>query len=67
MDKKTLSHIKHELRNPIAGSKLLLEMLINGVAGELNENQKSMLLDIEKSNEKMLSIINELDDADKAS
>ena len=61
MDKKLISHLQHELRNPIAGSKLLLEMLINETAGPLTSNQLEMLQDIEKSHEKMLEIINNLD------
>ncbi len=57
MDKDLYSYISHELRNPLAGTKLLTEMLLNGSTGELNETQRKMIEDIEKSNEKMIEII----------
>lgn len=57
MDKDLYSYISHELRNPLAGNKLLLEMLSSGTAGDLTDTQKKMIEDIEKSNEKMIEII----------
>ena len=57
MDKDLYSYLSHELRNPMAGTKLLVEMLLNGSTGELTETQRKMIQDIEESNEKMIQII----------
>jgi signal transduction histidine kinase len=62
MDKDLYSFISHELRNPLAGTKLLTEMLLNGSTGELSETQRKMIEDIESSNEKMIEIIAGLSD-----
>jgi signal transduction histidine kinase len=57
--KDPIAKLAHDINNPLASSKLLLDMLINGVAGELNDQQKDMLKDINEANDKIIEIIKE--------
>ncbi|MES2436749.1 MAG: histidine kinase dimerization/phospho-acceptor domain-containing protein [Patescibacteria group bacterium] len=57
--KKLFSHLSHELRTPLASSKLFLDMLIGGMAGDLTPQQKEILEDIDKSQAKMLEMLEE--------
>jgi signal transduction histidine kinase len=62
MDKKSISFLTHELRNPLAANQLYLEMLQKGVAGNLTEKQKEMIQELVNSNEKMLTILRDFKD-----
>jgi signal transduction histidine kinase len=54
---ETVSRLSHDLKNPLTSSKLNIEMLMNGVAGELSPQQKEMLKDIADAQEQILDII----------
>jgi len=57
VSKKTLSHLSHELKNPLAANKLYLEMLLIGVAGPLTDKQKEMMEEMTLSNDKMTALL----------
>lgn len=59
LTKESLSFITHELRNPLAGNQLYLEMLLKGIAGPLTDKQKDMLEELLQSNNKMIQILEE--------
>ena len=50
----------HQLRTPLSGMKWLIELMLEGDTGELNEKQKDMLGDIQTSNERMINLVNML-------
>lgn len=50
----------HQLRTPATGVKQYLGMLLNGFAGKLNEQQKSLTKTAYESNERQLSIVDDL-------
>lgn len=52
-----ISKLRHDLNNPLTSTKLLADMLLQGAAGELNEQQKELLTDIVGANEKMIEIL----------
>ena len=55
-----ISLASHQLRTPATGVKQYLGMLLDGYAGQLSEAQKSMLNTAYESNERELSIVNDL-------
>jgi signal transduction histidine kinase len=55
--KKALSHLSHELKNPLAATKLYLEMLLMGVAGPITDKQREVLLELTHSNDKMTVLL----------
>jgi two-component system sensor histidine kinase GlrK len=57
ISKQEFSHLTHELKNPIAAMKLFLEMLLKEIGGPLTPQQKEMLEEITRSNEKMTELI----------
>ena len=59
IDKKILSHLTHELKNPIAAMQLYLELLLQGAGGAVSDKQKDMLHEIEQSNQKLIKLIDE--------
>jgi signal transduction histidine kinase len=59
MEQNPISFISHELRNPLAAMQLYLEMLEKGVAGDLNEQQKDMVHELIKSQQKMNELLAE--------
>lgn len=50
----------HQLRTPATGVKQYVGMLLEGYAGELNKNQREFLERAYESNERQLSLINDL-------
>ena len=55
-----ISIASHQLRTPSTGVKQYIGMLIDGYAGELNEQQAAMLKIVYESNEWQLKLINDL-------
>jgi signal transduction histidine kinase len=52
-----IAKLRHDLNNPLTSTKLLVDLLMQGSAGELNSQQKELLRDIAKSNDKMIEIL----------
>lgn len=60
-----LHSITHDLRNPMTSIKGFLKFLLDGVAGEINEQQKKMLTTMDRASEKLLALINDILDIAK--
>lgn len=60
-----LHSITHDLRNPMTSIKGFLKFLLDGVAGEINEQQKKMLTTMDRASEKLLTLINDILDIAK--
>lgn len=50
----------HQLRTPLSSTNWYTELLIDGDAGEINDEQKMYLEEIAKSNRRMNSMVNDL-------
>lgn len=55
-----LATLTHDLKNPIIGANRVLDSLIGGRLGELNEQQTALLVQIKKSNESLTQMIKNL-------
>jgi PAS domain S-box-containing protein len=55
-----VSIASHQLRTPLTGIKLFLEMLINEEVGKLNNKQRSYMIDVRESAERMVRLTNDL-------
>lgn len=55
-----ISLASHQLRTPATGVKQYIGMLLEGYAGDLNEDQKLMATTAYESNERQIQIVNDL-------
>lgn len=55
-----LSNVSHELRTPLAGIGSLVENMLDGVTGELNEKQTRYIAGIKESSDRLGRLINDL-------
>ncbi len=55
---KDIAGLLHDLRNPLTVSALNAELLLDGAAGVLSEDQRKYIGEIYASNKKMLELLN---------
>lgn len=55
-----ISVAAHQLRTPLSGVKWVIKLLLDGDLGEVNQDQKEMLLRGYETNEKMIKLVNDL-------
>jgi len=60
-----LANMSHELRTPLNAVIGFAEILYDGICGELNELQKSSVIDIQESGKHLLRMINDILDLSK--
>jgi signal transduction histidine kinase/DNA-binding response OmpR family regulator/HAMP domain-containing protein len=65
MKSEFLANMSHELRTPLNAIIGFAEILRDGICGELNEDQKSAVLDIHESGKHLLQMINDILDLSK--
>ncbi len=61
-----ISVIAHQIKTPLTGIKWSFKMLINGELGPITAEQKQVLEDGYKNNERIISLIDEMRQASKA-
>ncbi|HET8574942.1 MAG TPA: HAMP domain-containing sensor histidine kinase [Candidatus Paceibacterota bacterium] len=54
----------HQLRTPLSGIKWGLDILVQGEAGELNDEQRNIIQKSIESNDRMIALVNDLLDVD---
>jgi PAS domain S-box-containing protein len=52
--------VSHELRTPLTAIKGYTELVLDGTAGEVNDEQRAMLQAIDRSSERLFRLINDL-------
>ncbi len=65
MKSEFISVTSHQLRTPLSSMKWFLEMLLGGDLGALPEKQKSVMLDVYNSNERVITLVNDLLDVSR--
>lgn len=65
MKTEFISITSHQLRTPLSSMKWFMEMLLNNDLGELPEKQRSVLTDVYNSNERIITLVNDLLDVSR--
>jgi signal transduction histidine kinase len=65
MKSEIISVVAHQLRTPLSAVKWTLKMLTDGDAGSISPEQKTMLMKAYDSNERMISLVNDMLSADR--
>lgn len=60
-----ISVVAHQLRTPLSGIKWTLNLLISGDMGDLTTEQKTFLMKAYESNDRMISLVNDMLGADR--
>jgi len=60
-----ISVVAHQLRTPLSGIKWTLNLLINGDMGTLTAEQRTFLIKAYESNDRMISLVNDMLGADR--
>ncbi|MDX1942277.1 MAG: ATP-binding protein [Saprospiraceae bacterium] len=61
-----LATISHELKTPLASTDIGLKLLENNKTGQLTENQREILEDLKKDNQRLIKLVSELLDVTQA-
>ncbi len=65
MKTEFISITSHQLRTPLSSMKWFLEMLLNNDAGEMPEKQRGIVNDVYTSNERIITLVNDLLDVSR--
>ncbi len=60
-----ISVVAHQLRTPLSGVKWTINMILNGDLGEMNNDQKTFLMKTYESNNRMISLVNDMLNTDR--
>lgn len=60
-----ISIAAHQLRTPLSGIKWTLNMLLAGDMGDLNNDQKTFIMKTNESNNRMITLVNDMLDVDR--
>ncbi|MBP9716720.1 MAG: hypothetical protein KBD51_02135 [Candidatus Levybacteria bacterium] len=60
-----VSTASHQLRTPLSGMKMFLELMLDESFGKLNKKQTEIVKNINESNERMIGLVNALLDVSK--
>lgn len=60
MKSEFITLVSHQLRTPLSSMRWYLEMLLNNEAGELKEDQRSYVKEVDAANGRMVQLVNAL-------